>query len=192
MRTEIVPGLQSSLALWRLNIASELVFVGDAGDTSASRPSKRHGVEWNNHYVAGNGWLFDADFAISRSRYLQDDPAGNFIPGSIEKVASLGATLTDFGPWFGSVQLRYFGPRPLVEDNTVRSSSTVLTNMRIGYKINPKTRVAMDVFNIFNRKASDIDYLYESQLRGEVGAVNDVHFHPVEPRAVRVSLTHNF
>ncbi|WP_395688028.1 TonB-dependent receptor [Caenimonas koreensis] len=192
MRTEIIPGLQSSLALWRLRIASELVFVGDAGDTSASRPSKRHGIEWNNHYVAGNGLLFDADFAVSRSRYSQDDPAGNFIPGSIEKVASLGATVTDYGPWSGSVQLRYFGPRPLIEDNTVRSASTVLTNLRIGYKVNAKTRVAMDVFNVFNRKASDIDYLYDSQLRGEAAPVSDRHFHPVEPRTVRVSLTHSF
>ena len=192
LRTEIVPGLQSSLALWRLRIASELVFVGDAGDTSASRPSARHGVEWNNHYVAGNGLLFDADFAVSRSRYSKDDPVGNFIPGSIEKVASIGATLTDHGPWFGSVQLRYFGPRPLIEDNTVRSASTVMTNLRVGYKVDARTRVALDVFNLFNRKASDIDYLYDSRLASEAAPVSGIHFHPVEPRAVRLQLTHNF
>ncbi|MBG9388586.1 TonB-dependent receptor [Caenimonas sp. DR4.4] len=192
LRTELVPGLQSSVALWRLRIASELVFVGDAGDTAPSRPSARHGVEWNNHYVADNGLLLDADFAISRSRYTQDDAAGNFIPGSIEKVVSLGVTIVDRGPWSGSVQLRYFGPRPLVEDNSVRSSSTVLTNARVAYKLDAKTRVALDVFNLFNRKASDIDYYYDSQLRGEASPVTDRVFHPVEPRAFRVTLTHNF
>jgi outer membrane receptor protein involved in Fe transport len=192
LRTEIVPGLQSSLALWRLRIASELVFVGDAGDTSPSRPSARHGVEWNNHYVAGNGLLFDADFALSRSRYTQDDPAGNAIPGSIEKVMSLGVTMPDMGRWSGSLQLRYFGPRPLMEDNSVRSSSTVLTNLRVAYRLDAKTRIAADVFNLFNRKASDIDYYYDSQLRGETAPVTDRVFHPVEPRAVRVTLTHNF
>jgi outer membrane receptor protein involved in Fe transport len=192
LRTETVPGLQSSLALWRLRIASELVFVGDAGDTSPSRPSARHGVEWNNHYVAGNGLLFDADFALSRSRYTQDDPAGNAIPGSIEKVMSLGVTMPDMGRWSGSMQLRYFGPRPLIEDNSVRSSSTVLTNLRVAYRMDERTRVSFDVFNLFNRKASDIDYYYDSQLRGEAAPVTDRVFHPVEPRAVRVTLTHHF
>ncbi|MES3001521.1 MAG: TonB-dependent receptor [Pseudomonadota bacterium] len=192
LRSEIIPGLQSSLALWRLSIASELVFVGDAGDTAPSRPSARRGVEWNNHYVAGNGLLFDADLALSRSRYTQNDPAGNFIPGSIERVMSLGVTMPDMGRWSGSMQLRYFGPRPLIEDNSVRSSSTVLTNLRVGYRMDAKTRVAVDVFNLFNRKASDIDYYYDSQLRGESTPVTDRVFHPVEPRAVRVTLTRNF
>jgi len=45
LRTEIVPGLQSSLALWQLRLGSELVFVGDAGETEPSRASKRYGIE---------------------------------------------------------------------------------------------------------------------------------------------------
>ena len=52
VRSEIVRGLQSSLALWRLDIDSELVFVGDAGETEPSRASRRTGIEWNNHYIA--------------------------------------------------------------------------------------------------------------------------------------------
>ena len=37
-RSEWVPNLQSSLALWRLDLASELVFAGDAGTTQISSP----------------------------------------------------------------------------------------------------------------------------------------------------------
>ncbi|MBC7436444.1 MAG: TonB-dependent receptor [Bdellovibrionales bacterium] len=191
-RTEIIPGLQSSLALWQLKLASELVFAGDAGDTAASRPSTRRGVEWNNHYAANKWLLLDADFALSRSRYSVDDPAGNFIPGSIEKVASFGVSVSDYKGWFGGVQLRYFGPRPLIEDNSQRSSSTVLTNLRVGYRMDAATRVTADVFNLFNRKATDIAYYYPSQLKGEAAPVNDVHFHPAEPRTLRVTLQHNF
>ena len=192
LRSEIIPGLQSSLALWRLDIASELVFSGDAGDTSPSRPSRRFGIEWNNHYVANRWLLIDADIALSRARYSQNDPVGNFIPGAVERVASFGLSISEYKNWFGSVQLRYFGPRPLIEDNSVRSSATFLAQARIGYRIDPRTRVMADVFNLFNRKASDIDYFYASQLRGEATPVNDVVFHPVEPRTVRVSLVHNF
>ncbi|MEX0139381.1 TonB-dependent receptor [Massilia sp. LMS1-1-1.1] len=192
-RTEWLPGLQSSLALWRLDIASELLFVGDAGETEASRASRRHGIEWNNHYIAAPWLLFDLDLAASCSRYTENDPAGNFIPGSIDKVASFGVTVTDQGPWSGAFQLRYFGPRPLIEDNSVRSASTTLAYARVAYQINRKTRVSLDVFNLFDKRASDIDYYYASRLPGEAAeGVNDRHFHPVEPRSVRLTLSYAF
>ena len=192
-RTEWLPGVQSSLAVWRLDIDSELLFVGDAGETEPSRASRRHGVEWNNHYIAAPWLLFDLDLAASRSRYTQYDPAGNFIPGSIDKVASFGVTVTDQGPWSAALQLRYFGPRPLVEDNSVRSASTTLAYARIGYQLNRQARLSLDVFNLFDKRASDIDYYYASRLPGEAAeGVADRHFHPVEPRSVRLSLAYAF
>ncbi|WP_332859961.1 TonB-dependent receptor [Janthinobacterium svalbardensis] len=192
-RTEWLPGLQSSLALWRLDVASELLFVGDAGETQPSRASRRHGIEWNNHYVAAPWLLFDLDLAASRSRYTQNDPAGNFIPGSIDKVASFGVTVTDRGPWSGALQLRYFGPRPLIEDNSVRSASTTLAYARLAYQLNRRTRLSLDVFNLFNKRASDIDYYYASRLPGEgADGVSDRHFHPVEPRSARLTLSYAF
>ena len=192
-RTEWLPGLQSSLALWRLDLASELLFVGDVGETQASRASRRHGIEWNNHYIAAPWLRFDLDLAASRSRYTQNDAAGNFIPGSIDKVASFGVTVTDQGPWSGAFQLRYFGPRPLIEDNSVRSASTTLAYARLAYQLNRRTRIALDVFNLLNKRASDIDYYYASRLPGEAAdGVNDRHFHPVEPRSARLSLSYAF
>ncbi|WP_402718407.1 TonB-dependent receptor [Janthinobacterium rivuli] len=192
-RTEWLPGMQSSLALWRLDIASELLFVGDAGETEPSRASRRHGIEWNNHYIAAPWLLFDLDLAASRSRYTENDPAGNFIPGSIDKVASFGVTVTDQGPWSGAFQLRYFGPRPLIEDNSVRSASTTLAYARVSYQLNRKTRIALDVFNLFDKRASDIDYYYASRLPSEATeGVNDRHFHPVEPRSARLTLSYAF
>jgi len=192
-RTEWLPGLQSSLALWRLDIASELLFVGDAGETEPSRASRRHGIEWNNHYIAAPWLLFDLDLAASRSRYTQDDPAGNHIPGAIGKVASFGVTVTDQGPWSGAFQLRYFGPRPLIEDNSVRSASTTLAYARLAYQLNRRTRITLDVFNLLNKRASDIDYYYASRLPGEAAdGVEDRHFHPVEPRSARLTLSYAF
>ncbi|MDP8566429.1 TonB-dependent receptor [Methylophilus aquaticus] len=194
VRTEWVPGLQSSLVVWQLDIDSELVFVGDAGETEPSRASRRTGIEWNNHYVVNDWLLLDMDLALSKARFTKEDPAepGRYIPGSINKVASLGATVTNWGNWFGSMQLRYFGPRALVADNSVRSNATLLTYARLGYRYNPRTTLTLDVFNLFDRKASDIDYYYESQLAGEATPVNDKHFHPVEPRSARLALTYNF
>jgi outer membrane receptor protein involved in Fe transport len=71
----------------------------------------------------------------------------------------------------------------------VRSQSTSLVNARVGYAIGKQVRAYVDVFNLFDRKASDIDYFYGSRVQGEPAeGVNDVHFHPVEPRALRASL----
>jgi outer membrane receptor protein involved in Fe transport len=173
------------------------VFSGDAGDTEASGASKRYGIEINNHYLATKWLLLDADIAISRAHFNDDQGeapnVGRYIPGSVDKVVSLGATVTDYGPWFGQFQVRYFGPRPLIEDNSQRSKATTLAYARVGYRINRDVKVALDVFNLFDRKASDIDYYYASRLPGESAAgVNDIHFHPVEPRSFRLTVTANF
>lgn len=193
MRTEWVPGLQSSVALWRLAIGSELLFVGDAGETEPSRASRRTGIEWNNHYIAAPWLLFDLDLAASRARYAQHDAAGDFIPGSLNRVLSFGATVDDIGRWFGGIDVRHFGPRPLTEDNSVRSAATTLAYARVGYKLGAHTRLTVDLFNLFDRRASDIDYYYASRLPGEAEqGVEDRHIHPVEPRAMRVTLAHRF
>jgi outer membrane receptor protein involved in Fe transport len=197
LRTEAIAGLQSSLALWQLNIGSELVFAGDAGDTGASGASRRWGVEFNNHYRATPWLLLDADIAVSRAEFTSpqgDTPnAGRYVPGSVETVVSLGAVISDRGPWSGQFQLRYFGPRPLIEDNSQRSDPTTLAYLRVGYQINRSTKLALDVFNLFDSKASDIDYYYASRLPSEPAeGVADRHFHPVEPRSVRLTLTSRF
>jgi hypothetical protein len=194
VRTEIVPSLTSSFAIWTLSLASELVFVGDAGDTEAGRASRRHGLEWSTQYAATPWLFFNLDLTSSRARYKDFVVGeGNFIPGSIDKVASFGATLSNLGNWSGGVELRHFGARPLTEDNTVRSKPTTLAYARVAYQLSNKIKIALDVFNLFDKSASDIDYYYLSRLRGEPAeGVNDIHFHPAEPRNFRLSLAYNF
>ena len=193
VRTGIVPGLQSSLSLYRLDFDSELTFAGDAGTTEAGRPSRRVGIEFNNFYKIGDWLTLDADLAYARARYRDQDPAGDRIAGSVEGVASFALAIDNIGPYFGALQLRYFGPRPLIEDNSVRSKATAGVNARIGYKVSPTVRVELEGFNLTNRRDSSIDYYYTSRLPGEPAAgVNDIHFHPVESRSFRINLIANF
>ena len=192
LRSEIASGWQSTVAFWQLDSASELLFVGDAGTTEASRPSRRQGVEWTNLYVV-NDWLaFDADLSRSNAKFRDADPSGNHIPGAVGVTANLGVTVDRIGPWFGAMRLRYVGARPLIEDGSVRSSVSALTNLRMGYRIDQRTQLALDVFNLFNRKANDIEYWYSSQLAHETSQVNDRHIHPSESRNYRLTLTYRF
>ncbi|MEO7677222.1 MAG: TonB-dependent receptor, partial [Verrucomicrobiota bacterium] len=139
-------------------------------------------------------WLtFDADFSISKSRFTEDAQEGNYIPGSVESVVAAGFTFHDLHGFFGGMRLRYFGPRPLIEDNSVRSKETILLTASAGYEFNKTWSIQAEVFNLLNRKDSAIDYYYTSRLQGEPTAgVNDVHFHPVEPISFRVALTARF
>jgi outer membrane receptor protein involved in Fe transport len=198
-RTQAINGLQSSLALWHLDFDSELVYIGDAGNTEASRASKRYGAEWHNHWVLGannkalDGWLIDLDLAASRARFTQTAPEGQRVPGALGRVASFGLTYDGTGPLFGQFQLRHFGPRDLTEDGVQRSDATTLASARIGWRITPDLTVTADVFNLFNKKASGIDYFYTSRLNGEPAAgVDDRHFHPVEPRNLRITVGFRF
>jgi outer membrane receptor protein involved in Fe transport len=184
--------LQSTLALWGLDSASELVFVGDAGTTEASRPSRRVGIELTNFWKPKPWLTIDADLAFARARFTDSDPAGRRIPGAIEGVAALGASVDLPNNFFGALRLRYFGPRPLIEDNSVRSSSTTLLNGRVGYKFRNGMRLSLDAFNLLDAKVSDIDYFYESRLRNEATSVEDIHTHPSEPRTLRLSLSSSF
>lgn len=189
LQTQPLPRLQTALTLWQLDLDSELLFIGDAGNTEATRPSRRQGVEFSNYWTPRKGIIVDADIAWSRPRFRDSDPAGDHIPGAIERTASVGVVLNDWQGWFGGARLRYLGSRPLIEDDSARSSSSTLVNLRAGYAFSPRLRVALDVFNVFDREVDDIEYLYESQLPGEGAPVEDRHFHPAEPRTVRLGLT---
>lgn len=189
------PGLelQTTVALWRLDIDSELLFVGDAGTTEPSRPSRRQGVEWYAYWSPQRWLAFDLLYAYTKARFTDGDPAGDRIPGAIEQAASGGVTLFPWNGFFGSLRFRYFGSRPLVEDDSVRSASSLIWNLRAGYRFARHWQLAFDVINLFDRETSDIDYFYTSRLPGEpLAGVDDIHTHPVIPRTWRVVLTGRF
>jgi len=192
VRSVALRHLQTSIAVWSLNLDSELVFAGDAGTTEVGRPSHRYGVEWANYFAPRRWLVFDGDVSISRARFTDPDP-GDRIPGAVQTVVSAGATAHDVRNVFGSVRWRYFGPRSLVENDTVRSKATSLINAQAGYKLTKTVQIALDVFNILDARESDIDYYYRSRLLGEpLAGVNDIHTHPTLPRTARVSLMLGF
>jgi outer membrane receptor protein involved in Fe transport len=191
-RTEWVPGLQSSLALWKLDFDSELVYSGDSGATEPNRPSTRRGIEWNNRYVPMRWLLVDADLAWTHARFADFDAAGDRIPNAVDRVGSIAVTLRELGPWSASLQWRYLGTGALVEDNRVRSRPSLTTNLRVARKLRARGELTLDVFNLFDRKVNDIEYFYASQLPGEAAPVADRHVHPAEPRTLRVTLKLGF
>ncbi len=185
LRTKLIPGLTSSIALFTLESASEILFVGDAGDTEASRPSRRIGWEWTNDYRPVSWLSFEADLAMTRARFrgsnadqaaayaeLDGYPAsqignapGDHIPGAPNMIASAGIRLGEAKGWFGALRYRYFGPRPLTEDTAFISPATGLLNGQIGYRFDNGWRIQFDAFNILDTKSDQITYAYGSLLK---------------------------
>jgi outer membrane receptor protein involved in Fe transport len=190
LRATPVAGWRSTLALWALNLDSELVFIGDGGATEPSAASRRRGVTWANFYRPIPQVAIDFDVSVARARF-DDVPAGeDHLPGALERVVAGGITLSSapFGP-FGALRLRHFGSYPLVGDNSVRATATTLLNADAGYRLASGIRLQISVLNLLNARHADIQYYYASRLQGEpAGGVDDVHFHPVEPRRVRAVL----
>ena len=107
-------------------------------------------------------------------------------------MGSVAVTVRELGPWSASLQWRYLGNGALIEDNSVRSRSSLTANLRISRQFGPRTELTLDVFNLFNRKVNDIEYFYASQLPGEAAATADRHVHPAEPRSLRLTLLSQF
>ncbi|CEG08640.1 TonB-dependent hemoglobin/transferrin/lactoferrin receptor family protein [Afipia felis] len=185
IRTRLIPGLDSTFSVFMLDQASEIVFVGDGGDTEASRASHRYGIEWTNKYKPVHWLTLDGDVALSHARFVGFDQEqadlhaslagypeaqignmpGNRVPGSPTLIASAGITLGEATGWFGGLRWRYLGERPLTEDNVFRSPATSLFNGRIGYRFESGWRIQLDVLNLFDTKADQITYAYGSMLK---------------------------
>jgi outer membrane cobalamin receptor len=184
VRATPAAGWQTSIALWRLDLDSELVFAGDAGTTEASHASRRQGVEWANRLRISSHVSADAELTVARARFTN----GEHIPGSLGTTVAGGATY-EWGRFIAGLRLRYFGPRALVEDNSQRSAASTLVNAQLAYATAERVGLRLELLNLFNGAVDDIAYFYASRLPGEPAAgVEGKHFHPAEPRSLRLSL----
>jgi outer membrane receptor protein involved in Fe transport len=180
--------LNASLALWGLEQDSELLFVGDAGTTEASRASRRDGYEFTTYYRLGPSWTVDFQWAETDARLSGHEPgAGNHIEGSLQRVAAAGVSAAISTGWYGSVRARHFGARKLDGFNRVRSEPSTVLNLRAAMHSASGWEFALDVLNLLDSDDHDIDYFYESRLPGEAAPIEDIHFHPLEPRTTRLT-----
>lgn len=181
--------LNLSASAWYLELDSELIFVGDAGNTEISRASRRYGLEVPVYYRINDTWMVDLELALSDSRFTGDDPAGDSIPGSVDTIVAAGLTGTFDNGLYGSLRLRHFGERPLTEDGSVSSSGSTAWNLGAGFRVE-RFDLRLEVLNLFDSRDDDISYFYTSRLPGEpLAGIDDIHFHPMEPRAIRAYVT---
>ena len=176
------------VAFW-LTLDSELVFVGDAGGTEPNDGSERLGVEATAFWQI-NDWLaINAAYTYTDAEFRNMPSDVNHIPGAIDSNISVGLNAAWNNGLSASLRLRHLGEAALTEDDSVRADSSTVVNVGTAYR-RGRVEWRLDVFNALDSDDYDIAYFYASRLPGEAtGGVEDVHFHPLEPRNVRASVT---
>lgn len=194
LRVSPLPGWYSSLSLWRVELASELVFIGADGVTEPKSGSRRHGLEWANFYADGKGLIMDANLALSQARFVEASNGGTHVPNAIPVTASVGVALDRGDAWFSGLRVRYLGAYSLEETGAEKSTPFWTANLKLGYRVDKNLQFTLDVLNLFNRKANDIEFWGATCTRAEGTGCNSGNgidgrmLHPLEPRTLRLSM----
>jgi outer membrane receptor protein involved in Fe transport len=212
----------ATIALFNLDAASETTYDPDAGEDSAGPASRRLGYEINLTYQATRWLEFYASISQDRARFKTpyDDGTGHlgdYLPNAPFATGSFNVYVHDLGRWSGGLEYRYLGGFPLSSgpcDNSAvardfgpgYSCANAPTakgqvdgagygewNADAHYAFDDGWGAAIGIYNLLDKKADAMQYWYVDRLPGEpaVGQA-DVHFHPLEPLTVRVTLSRRF
>ena len=178
-------GVEVTATIWRVDLKSELLFVGDEGTTEIRGPSRREGVEvaargqvWGPLHVNGSVTWTKAEFRN-----------GDAIPLAPE-LMGYGALLLRWPEGLTSqLQATYLGARPLIENRSVKSPAWITFDLSERYQLPVKlSQGRLEAFlfiqNLFNTEWEQAIFSFGSQRRNEAAPVNDIHFVPGTPRMV--------
>ncbi|HWV47629.1 MAG TPA: TonB-dependent receptor [Nitrospira sp.] len=188
-----VEGVEFTVTAWRIDLQSELVFVGDEGTTEIRGPSRRQGFEvaargqvWGPLYINGS-------FTWTQAKFRN----GDAIPLAPEFTAYGAAILRWPEGMTSQLQATYLGVRPLIEDRSIKSPSWIVFDWSQRYRLPiklPYGRLEAFYFiqNLFNTDWEQAIFAFESRLRTEPAGVNGIHFVPGNPRTVMGGVAWHF
>ena len=195
VRSNIIPKLALQLAVFQQDFNSELRYDADAGQDSASAPSRRQGIELSGEYRPIRWIELNTDLAFSKARYRGDLAAygldGPYIANAPSFIGSFGILVDNLGPWFGGLQWRKLGSYP-INDGTKDPQDPGYSefNLDVGYKLSAHLKVQLSVYNLFNTKANSSAYYYTARLPGEPpDGVTGFQVHPLEPISAVLKVT---
>ena len=98
--------------------------------------------------------------------------------------------MNDF--WRSDLRVRYFGKRTLDSFKARQSNTFTVVNASLVYEVD-QWQGSLSILNLLDSNDHDIDYWYASRLPGEPEeGVEDLHYHPIEPRTLRASISYRF
>ena len=176
-------GVELTATIWRLDLKSELVFVGDEGTTEIRGASRREGVEFAARGQVWGPLSFNGSVTYTKAEFRN----GDAIPLAPE-ITAYGALLVKWPEGLTSqLQATYLGLRPLTEDRSIKAPSWIDFDLSERYQLPIKmSHGRMEAFffiqNLFNTQWEQATFAFASQLRNEPAPINGIHFVPGNPR----------
>jgi outer membrane receptor for Fe3+-dicitrate len=180
VRSKAIPRTELSLTYWVLDLASELVFVGDEGTTEARGPSHREGIEFAMRVKILDWLTFAGDVTASRAEF--DTGAAVALAPRLTSRADLTARL----PWglLASFAMRYLGDRYADEDRHQTARGYLLFDLTARYRYK-WLEAFLSIENLTNAEYREAQFFFNSRLAGEpTGGVPDIHYTPGNPLTV--------
>ena len=138
LRTLAVPGLHATRGAVGPRLDSELLFVGDAGTTEASRPSQRRGVESRPTTRPAPGSTLDASSPTPAPASPTTTPPATASPAPSRASFAAGVTVTASQPLFGQPARAATSARGRSSRTTACArQSTTLVNADLAFRVRP-------------------------------------------------------
>jgi outer membrane receptor protein involved in Fe transport len=188
-RLKLLEKLDLAAAVFRLDLDSEIVWLGDEGTTEARGPTRRIGLELEGRWRV-LPWLFlDADTTFTKATFTENAGNGNGVALAPTRTFAGGVGVKHPSGVFGSVRVRSIASRPANdgEDRALRpldAEGWTLFDAELGYRWKD-VEFAFDVRNLGNSSWKEVQFANTSRTRTEVQkglpARQDIHFTPGWP-----------
>jgi hypothetical protein len=188
MRSKAIPRTELSLTYWVIDLASELVFVGDDGTTEARGPSHREGIEFAMRVKILDWLTFSGDVTAAKAEF----DAGGAVP--LAPLLTSRADLTARLPWglSSSLGMRFLGDRYADEERHQTARGYLLFDFTARYRYK-WLEAFVSIENLANTEYREAQFFFTSRLAGEpAGGVPDIHYTPGNPRTVLGGLAVRF
>ncbi len=209
-RTHQLDRLDAAVALWKLDLDSELVFSGDAGNQETGAggtfqpagKTRRYGVDFEARYRVTD-WLF-ADYDLSWAHATFTN--GDAIPLAPTLLMNGGLTAQFANGFSAALRIRYLDDRPAIEDRSLTARGYTLLDLIAKYRWR-NVEASLAILNLTDTSWREAQFADTTCLRGEIGVVpgcdakpgkqsahahdppSDIHFTPGNPIGVRGGIT---
>jgi outer membrane receptor protein involved in Fe transport len=204
-RTRLFDALDLAGSLFRLDLDSELVWVGDEGTTEARGATRRQGLEAEAR-LRILPWLFaDADLTLSRATFVENAGNGDAVALAPTLILAGGFSARHPNGFFGRLGVLHLGDRPATEDRFLTAKGFTRMDATVGYKAS-RFEASLGLQNVLNTEWREAQFANVSRLPAEAGpescpagtrpagedtfeGCEDLHFTPGAPFNAQATLS---
>jgi len=180
-----------NVAVWGLEMESELVYVGDAGVVETSTPTRRVGTDFGMRYQVTKHFFADVDLNYNYGRLVGVPEGENYIPLAPRLTSIGGLTYKRERGLNASLRYRFIDSRPANETNSVTAKGYFLIDGILNF-VQPRFEIGVSAENIMNEEWNQAQFDTESRLFNEAEPVSELHYTPGTPFFLKAMLIVKF